>query len=185
MHAQSANDPKESGLLSLEQGHPSMGKMAFGEKGDGRGGKGILLKGGGEFDDLLARKSLEKTLEEDDAFAEAGIEVVMGAIEDAPFELRLQGGGILEFRSGIGEGLFEVLDEVNEGGDFVKELRALTQQDAAAKVIKTGGAAAFWILKILWIQRIDAGRSAEVFGVRKDGAKNQLHIAGKAFAECR
>jgi len=160
-----------------------MGNMAPGQDSAGNRGNSVVLEGGGELGELFGRESMEEALEQDDGFAEASIEVVMRAIEDLPFTLRMQGEGILQVSGGTGEGLFEVLDEVNQSGDFVKELRALGQHDAAAKIVEACGATTFWILKIFGVEWIDARGSAEVLCVRKHGAKNELDISGKAFAK--
>jgi hypothetical protein len=73
-----------------------MGKMALGKRDTGGGGCGPLLEGGSEFRDLSGGKGQKETLQEDDGFPEAGIDVVMRGVEDAPFPLGLKGDGILK-----------------------------------------------------------------------------------------
>ena len=73
-----------------------MGKMAFGNQDAGIRGCGGFLQGKGEFRDLLSGKGQKETLQKDYGFPETGIDVVVRGVEDAPFTLGLEGGGVLE-----------------------------------------------------------------------------------------
>ena len=153
-----------------------MGKMPLGEENAGERRRRLLLEGSDEFRDLFGGKSVEKALEKDNGLAEAGIHVVVRRIQESPFALGLERGGVLQIGGGDGEGLFQVFHEIEEGVEFMEELRTLAENDAAAETVKTGGAAAFGVLKILGIERIDAGNDVKVLGMGEHGAKEKLKL---------
>jgi len=83
------------------------------------------MERGVEVHQLPFRERQEEALEKDDGFTEAGVEVVMGGIEQVPFAFRLNGGRIVQLFRGFGKGFVEVLNELEEGRDFMKELRTV------------------------------------------------------------
>jgi len=102
-----------------------MGKMPLRGKQRGRSGNGNPVERGVEFRHLALRECKEKALEQDDRFAKAGIQVVMGSVERVPFAFRLHAGNVVQLFHGVGESLAEVLNEIKEGRDFIKKLRTL------------------------------------------------------------
>jgi len=99
-----------------------MGKMPLGGEQRRRRTHGSAPEGGVEVQQLLLREGQEEALEKDNGFAEAGIEVVVGGIEQVPFAFRLQGGGVVQLFRGVREGFVEILDQFQEGRDFMKKL---------------------------------------------------------------
>ena len=142
-----------------------MGKMPLGGQQRGRGRDGRALEGGIELQQLLIREGQEEALEKDDGFAEAGIEVVMGGVEQVPFAFGLQGGTVVQLFPGFAKGFAEILDEFQQGRDFMKKLRTLAEKNAAAYCIETRGAAALRLLKIFGIERTEIGDDAKMFGM--------------------
>ena len=69
--------PKSQGLLSLEQGHPSMGKMPLGKQDPGNRGGSLLLERSCEFRNLLHREGVKEALGKDNGFTQARIDVVV------------------------------------------------------------------------------------------------------------
>jgi hypothetical protein len=99
-----------------------MGKMPLGGEQRGRRTHGSALECGVEVQQLLLREGQEEAFEKDNRFAEAGIQVVVGGIEQVPFAFRLQGGRVVQLFRGFAEGFVEILDEFQEGRDFMKKL---------------------------------------------------------------
>ena len=94
LYAPTPEIPKESGLLSLEQGHPSTGKMPFGGKDSGNRRNWPFLQTQCEVAELILGEGMEKALQKHNGFPKAGIQVAMGAIQDAPFSFRQDVSGI-------------------------------------------------------------------------------------------
>jgi hypothetical protein len=68
-------------LLSLEEGHPSMGKMA-GANRNCSGGRGRWgFQGVPKAGELCVGQSMEKRLEKHYGLAEAGVEVIVDGVE--------------------------------------------------------------------------------------------------------
>jgi hypothetical protein len=164
-----------------------MGKMTLGgEQSRSRGGKGgSPQEGGVELLQLLFRECQEEALEKDDRLAEAGIQVVMGGIEQVPFALRVDGEWVVQLFRGAGEGLVEILNQFEKSRDFMKKLRALAEEDAAADPIEAGGTAASGLLKILGIERTEIRDGAKVLGMSKHGAEKSQERVGKPLAKSR
>jgi len=102
-----------------------MGKMPLRGKQTGRGRYGNPVERNVEFRHLALREGKEKALEQDDRFAKAGIQVVMRSVERVPFAFRLHAGNVVQLLRGVGESVAEVLNEIQEGRDFMKKLRTL------------------------------------------------------------
>jgi hypothetical protein len=162
-----------------------MGKMALGGE-QWRGRKdGRAMECGVELLQLPFREGQEEALEKDNRFAQTGIEVVMGGVEEVPLAFRLDGGGVVEHLRGTGEGFVEIFNKFEEGGDFMKKLRALAEEDPAANSIEAGGAAALGLLKIFRIKRTEIGSGAKVLGMGKHGAEKSQERIGEPFAKHR
>ena len=140
-----------------------MGKLTFGDEGTGARGKSLLLESGVEFGQLFFGHCEKEGLEEDDGFADTGVDVVVGEIEEVPGLIGLQRISIADVRSRGGEGGVEVLHEFEEGGNFVKELGTLAKQQAAAEAIEMRGAAAGAFLEIIGIEGTKIRSGAKVF----------------------
>ena len=52
---------------------------------------------------LPIRQGMEKAFEEDNGFAKAGIEVVMGGVEEVPFAFRMDGRRVVQLFRRAGE----------------------------------------------------------------------------------
>ena len=102
-----------------------MGKMPLGGEQRRRRTHGSAVQCGVEVQQLLLWKGQEEALEKDNGFPEAGVEVVVGGVEQVPLAFRLHGGRVVQLFRGIAEGFVEILDEFQEGGNFMKELRTL------------------------------------------------------------
>ena len=102
-----------------------MGKMPPRGKQRRRGRDGNRVERSVEFRQLALRQGQEKAFEQDDRFAKAGIQVVMGSVERVPFAFRLHAGNVVQLFHGVGESLAEVLNQIKEGRDFIKKLRTL------------------------------------------------------------
>src|ERR1700730_1125506 len=146
LHGAKKASPRGSGLLSLEQGHPSMGKMTLGGQQRGGGRDGSPVERGVELQQLFIRQGQQETLEKHDGLAEAGIQVVVGGVEQFPFEFGLHGGRVAQLFRGAGEGFVQVLDELQKGRNLVKELRTLAEENTAADSVEAGGEAALGLL---------------------------------------
>ena len=103
-----------------------MGKMPLGGEQRRRRGHGSAVECGVELRQLAFGEGQEKAFEKDDRFAEAGIQVVMGGVEEVPFAFGLNGGRVVQFFRSVGEGLVEVINKVEQRRDFMKKLRTLT-----------------------------------------------------------
>ncbi|HKM66628.1 MAG TPA: hypothetical protein VJX70_05635 [Candidatus Acidoferrum sp.] len=141
-----------------------MGKMPLGDE-DARTGGRMGQKSGSELKQLVIREGMEEGFEENDGLAEAGVQVVVGGIQEVPFALGKEAIGVVDFRCGRGESFVEIFDELEEGGNFVEELRALAEKEAAANAIEAGGAATPGMLEIIRIEGREMGRDTEVLGV--------------------
>ncbi len=148
-----------------------MGKMPLGKAEPGSGRRVLVQEGGAKLEKLVIREGVEEAFEKDDGLAKAGIEVVMGGIEEVPFALGKIARGVVQFGDGGSESLVEIFDKFEQRGDFVKKLRALSEEDAAADTIQAGGAATLGMLKIIGIERTEIRRDAKVFCVGVHGAK--------------
>lgn len=73
-----------------------MGKLAFWKEDTATRGNGLLLKSRIERHELFLGQSMEKALQENCGFAEAGIDVEVHRIEDFPSLVGMQGVGIFE-----------------------------------------------------------------------------------------
>ena len=71
-----------------------MGKMPLRDQERGRAGERSAAQRGVKLQQLLVRESQEEALEKDNGFAKAGVEVVVGGVEQFPFALRFEGGGV-------------------------------------------------------------------------------------------
>src|SRR4029077_3542569 len=165
--------PKGSGSLSLEQRHPSMGKMPLRSQHRRRGGDARAVESGAELQQLLLRQGQKEALQKDDGLAEASVKVVMRRVQQVPFPLGLHGGRVVQLFRGIREAFGEILYEFQQGRDLVKKLRALTQEYPAADSIEAGGSAALGLLKILGIEGAEMRDDAEMLGVSKHRAQQK------------
>jgi hypothetical protein len=148
-----------------------MGKMTLGGKQGRRRRDGGPVERGAKLRQLHFRERQEEALEKDNGFAEAGVEVVMGGVKKVPLLFGSYRGRIVQLFSGAGAGFIEILDELQEGGDFMKKLRTLTKKDATANSVETCGSAALGLLKIFGIQRTEIGSHAKVLCMREHGAE--------------
>lgn len=103
-----------------------MGKLALGSKKRRRRSESSPVERSVELLQLPLREREEKALEKDYGFAKAGIQVVMGGVEQVPFAFGLNGGRVVQFFGSVGKGLVEVLNKVEQGRDLMKKLRTLT-----------------------------------------------------------
>src|SRR5258708_17272996 len=111
--------PKGSGLLSLEESHPSMGKMPLGVE-QWRGYRdGRPTECDVEVHQLPLGERQEEALEEDNGFVKSGIEVVMGGIEQVPLAFGADRGRIVQLFGGIGAGRIEILHEFQQGRNLL------------------------------------------------------------------
>src|SRR5258708_5794569 len=107
--------PKGSGLLSLEESHPSMGKMPLGvEQWRGhRDGRPM------ECDVEVPQRPLggrrEEALAGAKGFTRPGVEGGRGGMEKVPLPFGADRGRIVQLFGGVGAGLIEILHEFQEG----------------------------------------------------------------------
>jgi hypothetical protein len=170
-------------LLSLEEDHPSMGKMAGANVNrSGRSGR-LSLQSGLEPRQLHVGKSMEKRLEEHNGLAQAGIEIVMNRVQHLPIKFRLQGLAAGEFFHGVVETAIQSFDKVGEHRDFVKELGFAGKQDFAEKIIEARDALTSRILKILRRERGEIGSGAKVLGVLEHGVQYGEQRVGQSLTK--
>lgn len=74
-------------LLSLEEGYPSMGKMAGPSNGGDMRGTGPRPMGSFELVELRFRKRMEEGLEEHHCLPEAGVQIIVHRVQQFPVAL--------------------------------------------------------------------------------------------------
>ena len=161
-----------------------MGKMPLGGEERGRDRNGSPAECGVEVQQLLLRQGQEEALEKDDGLTEACVEVVVGAVEQVPFALGPDDGGVVQLFGGMGKRFAQIFDELQEGRNFVEKLRALAEKNAAADSVEAGGTATLGLLKIIRIERTKIRNHAKMFGMNKHCPQQQHQRIGKSFAEC-
>ena len=114
LHGPEKASLKGSGLLSLEEGYPSMGKMPLRGKQGGSGANGSAVEHGVELQQLVVRQRQQEALEKDDRFTEASVEIVVRSVEQIPLEFELHGGWVVQLFRGITKRFVEILDELQE-----------------------------------------------------------------------
>ena len=102
-----------------------MGKMPLRDKERGRRRERSPAQPGVKLQQLFIREGQEKALEKHYGFAKAGVDVVVRGVQQVPLELGLHGGRVVQLFRGATKGLVETFDQLHQGGNFVKKLRAL------------------------------------------------------------
>ena len=172
-------------LLSLEEGHPSMGKMT-GANGDRRGGGSRLIRQSGlEVDQLGLGKSMEKGLKEDDSLAEAGVEIVVDGVKCFPLTVRMERLAPGELLDRGLETSSQFIDKIGEDRNLVKELGFAREKDFAEKVIEASDALAPGILKIFGGERGEIGSGAKMLGVFQHGVEHRVKRMGQPLTKSR
>jgi hypothetical protein len=111
-------------LFSRDHGWTSSADIARPERrrgGLGRAAAGLFLKGG----DFLVGQDVEERLEQNDGFAETGVEVVVKRIKFEPDFAGRDGGAVHHFFEGGAQLLLYVFNHLQQIVDLMKELRAL------------------------------------------------------------
>ena len=160
-----------------------MGKMPLGSQEGGGRRHRSAAECRVKLQQLVVRKGQEEALEKDDGFAEAGVEVVVGGIKQAPFAFGLQGRRVVQLFRGVGEALAEIFDEFQECGDLMEKLRTLAQKNATADSIKAGGTAALGLLKIFGIERAEIRNDAKMLRMNKHGTEKSEERLGEPLAK--
>ena len=102
-----------------------MGKMPLGGKEWGSGGLWSTLERGIEVQQLPFRQCQQEALEKHNGFAKAGVQVVVGGVEEVPFLLGANRGRIVQLFRGVGARLIEIFNKLLKGGNFMKKLGTL------------------------------------------------------------
>ena len=74
--------------MSLEDGHPSMGKIPGDERGEGRGRKGAVTKVVDKPRQLVGRKHVEEGLQEYGRLPETRVRIVVNRVQSSPVAVR-------------------------------------------------------------------------------------------------
>ncbi len=151
-------------------------------KGDGKGQRFIEKRL--ETDELGIWEGVEKGLEDNDGFAEAGIQVVMNGIEKFPLKVGADGIAGSQFIGGRLKTGVEFVDEIGERGDFVIKLRPASEKDPAEKIVEQRDALAAGMLKIIGVERSKIRCNAEMFGMFEHHEQHGAERMSEPLAEC-
>ncbi len=102
-----------------------MGKMPLGGKEWGSRWQWSTVERGVEVHQLPLRERQQEALEKHNGFAKAGVQVVVGDVEEVPFLLGTNRGRIVQLFRGAGASLIEIFNKLLKGGNFVKKLGTL------------------------------------------------------------
>lgn len=135
-----------------------------------------------EFEELGWRNGVQKAFEDDEAFAKAGIEVIVVGVEDLPIPVGIKAVTFPQIVDGGQEIRPEIFDEVGKGVRFKQELSFLRQQDLGKDVVLTGSALTLGIEKIGRVQSLQIGGRAVLISVRAHGVKKLQERLGQSLA---
>jgi hypothetical protein len=136
-----------------------------------------------ELRQLAFRQGMEKAFQDDDTLAQAGIQIIVGDIQDIPIQVRARGQSFAERFNRRFKILPELFHHFGQGGNLVKELRTLGKKDAAEEAVEASNALTSRVLEILRIQWAQAWCCAEVTGVKIHGSHQARQRGGKPAAK--
>jgi hypothetical protein len=137
----------------------------------------ILLEG----EELILGKGDEERLEQDDGFAEAGVQVKVTSVNDLPKRRRVKSRSAGNLARGFPKLGVEVLNDFEKTVRFVEELGALREQDETEQAVHAGGVLSLGTTEVLGIKRFCIGDGSVVFGV----ADQRTQQCSKGFGKAR
>ncbi len=89
----------------------------------------------------IGRSAMKNRFEDDDGFAEAGIQVIAEQVEGGPGGIGLGGSAVGDIAGGFFKFAGEGMSDAGERGDLMQEARTRAEEDAVADGMPFGGAA--------------------------------------------
>src|SRR6202008_31372 len=120
--------------LSLEEGHPSMGKIVR-SSSKKRRRRRAMTKALGKRRQLACRKRMQEALQQHRRFAQARIQVVVCGVQPIPLAVRADELFLRQVFGGSSKTLAQMTDKLGENVDFMQEARPAAKQHPAKQII--------------------------------------------------
>lgn len=138
-----------------------------------------------EAGELSIRQGMKERFEQDDALAQASVEIIVHGVEQLPIAFRVKGFAAGEVFDGRLETGIQFIDQIREDGDLVQELRFAGKKDLAEKVVEAGDTLTAGILKVCGVERGKIGSRTEMLGVLEHGIKQRVHGVSESATKSR